>query len=169
MAVLEDFAVQSERPAPAQPPKARPAASCNPALLGLGAAVFALCGVALMAAAPRHAPPIASAQAPARPTLNTVAASQGLDFELGRTRAVYRTLRVPAKVTNTSGADLAYAEVFCSFYDAAGKLLGHGLANWKSVPPGQTVSGEIVAAGVDLAAVERRDCRGRGARSAGRG
>ncbi len=126
------------------------------------------CGLFLIATAPngviraRLLQPAAEAAArEGGPMLIATAASDALTYKLGEAHSVYRTLRVPVTVSNRTGARLAYAEVFCSFYDANGKLLGHGLANWKALAEGQTVSGEVVAAGVDLPAVGRQACEAR--------
>ena len=125
----------------------------------IGAALIVSASYAPTPAAGKPAP---APRPPAAPLLTTTVPSPSLDYSLGEAQVAYRRLRTPATIRNTTGADLAYAEIFCSFYDAGGKLLGHGIGNWKTVPAGKSVSGEIIAAGVDLEAVARRDCRARG-------
>jgi hypothetical protein len=84
-----------------------------------------------------------------------------LDFSLGKTRAVYRMLRTPITLKNKLDRDLQYVEVFCSYYGERGEVLGHGMSNWATVKAGDTVSGEVVASGVEIGNVRRRECRAR--------
>lgn len=120
------------------------------------------------AATPVTPPQATSLAQPAREKqiaqLHAQDASQPVAFTLGKTTAIYRMLRTPARLTNNTGADLRYAEIDCAFYDKAGGLLGNGMGNWVSVKKGQTVSGEVVAAGIDLAKVDHQDCTVQSAR-----
>lgn len=125
------------------------------------------CGLLMIATAPdgpiraRLLQPAEAAPRREGALLTATAETDALHFTLGKPHSVYRTLRLPVTLGNRTAGRLAYVEVFCSFYDADGKLLGHGLANWKALGARQTVSGEVVAAGVDLTAVGRQECAAR--------
>lgn len=100
--------------------------------------------------------------APPRPWEAQSTFEQGaLHFKLAQTRAIYRMLRTSITVTNNADRDLKYVEVFCSYYDAQGTLLGYGMSNWSGAAAGGTVTGEVVATGVDIDDVKRRECRAR--------
>lgn len=88
-------------------------------------------------------------------------APSDLEFKLDQTRSAYKMLRTAVTLKNNVGRDLRYVEVFCSYYDAAGVLLGYGMSNWAKVKAGDTVTGQVVASGVVIDDVHRRDCKAR--------
>jgi hypothetical protein len=136
-----------------------------------GVAWLGVIGLALLISAPHgrltKASPAVSADSGARawetsPTEGSSGTgAQALVFKLDRTRSVSQMLRTPVTLTNNVGRDLRYVEVFCSYYDAAGALLGYGISNWSKLKAGDTVNGEVVAAGVAIDGVRRRECRSR--------
>ncbi len=106
-----------------------------------------------------------AAAAPSEAQVTTMVDAPGgnaqLALKVGATQASYRLLRTSVTLTNNTGAALTYAEVTCLFYSADGKLLGNGLGNWAAVGAGKVVSGEVVASGIELDKVSRRECRAR--------
>jgi len=137
----------------------------------VGVAWLGVIGLVLLISAPqgrltKATPAVRADSGPRAWETPTTAAAQGddppaLDFSLNRTRSVSQMLRTPATVKNNVGRDLQYVEVFCSYYDAAGALLGYGMSNWSKVRAGDTVTGEVVASGVAIDDVRRRECRAR--------
>lgn len=137
----------------------------------IGVAWLGVIGLVLLLSAPnsilRRTPPGSPAEASPRSweVQNTDAGqtsgTPALRFELSRTRSMSRMLRTSVKLTNNVGRDLKYVEVFCSYYDGAGTLLGNGMSNWATVAAGDSVTGEVVASGVLIDDVKRRECRAR--------
>ncbi len=141
----------------------------------IGVSWLGVIGLVLLLSVPHAAAPIVSPNASPAPSAvkdgqprpweaqSTLSAPSGqaaaLDVKLGQTRSVYRMLRTTASLTNNVGRDLQYVEVFCSYYDGAGALLGYGMSNWAKVNAGDTVTGEVVASGVSIDDVTRRECR----------
>lgn len=137
----------------------------------IGIAWLGVIGFVLLLSAPHSfvskAPSATPADAPPRPwEVQFTGSSQAsgtaaLQFELSRTRSMSRMLRTSVKLTNNVGRDLKYVEVFCSYYDGSGTLLGYGMSNWATVRAGDMVTGEVVASGVAIDDVKRRECRAR--------
>lgn len=134
-----------------------------------GVAWLGVIGVVLLASAPHGFGTKAAgpeADNPLRswelPTASgQAAAGSALEFELSQTRSMYRMLRTSVTLKNNVGRDLKYVEVFCSYYDGNGSLLGYGMSNWTTVNTNDTVTGEVVASGVEIDDVKRRECRAR--------
>lgn len=132
----------------------------------IGVAWLGAIGLILLLSAPHglesDAPPSVVADAPRAWEAHASAPEpSALDYKLDQTRSVSKMLRTPVTLTNNVGRDLPYVEVFCSYYDAAGALLGYGMSNWSKVKGGDTVTGEVVASGVAIDDVRRRECRAR--------
>ena len=136
----------------------------------IGVVWLGVIGLVLLLSAPHGLVKTASvspADAPPRPWevqftgLSPASGTSALQFELSPTRSMSRMLRTSVKLTNNVGRDLKYVEVFCSYYDGSGTLLGYGMSNWTTVTVGDTVTGEVVASGVAIDDVKRRECRAR--------
>lgn len=138
----------------------------------IGCLWMGIVGVSLLFSAPGGLFAIAlprleptAAAAPSEAEVTTMVDAPGgnpqLDLKVGATQTSYRLLRTPVTLTNNTGAALTYAEVTCLFYSVDGKLLGNGLGNWAAVGAGKVVSGEVIASGIELAKVRRRECRAR--------
>lgn len=137
----------------------------------IGIAWLGVLGLALLLSAPHGfvtgAKPKSDAPGKPRSWETPIAVSNenggpsALEFKLAPTRPVHRMLRTSITLTNNVGRDLQYVEVFCSYYDGGGTLLGYGMSNWAAVKAGDTLSGEVVASGVNIDDVKRRECRAR--------
>jgi hypothetical protein len=136
----------------------------------LGVAWLGVIGVLLLLSAPHgfwtksagpdSGNPLRSWELPSAGS-DQAAGGAALEFELSQTRSMYRMLRTSVTLKNNVGRDLNYVEVFCSYYDGRGALLGYGMSNWTTVNIGDTVTGEVVASGVEIDDVQRRECRAR--------
>jgi hypothetical protein len=136
----------------------------------IGVAWLGAIGLTLLLIAPQglliKAPPGLGVSTQPRSWEVQAASDQGagpsaLQYKLAQTRSIYRMLLTSVTVTNNVGRDLKYVEVFCSYYDGKGTLLGYGMSNWATVGAGDTVTGEVVATGVAIDDVKRRECRAR--------
>lgn len=132
----------------------------------IGVAWLGVIGVVLLLSAPRSlvssAPPSVVDGSPrAWETQSAAPEPSALHFKFDQTRSINRMLATSVTLTNNVGRDLKYVEVFCSYHDAAGALLGYGMSNWSTVKAGDTVTGQVVASGVAIDDVRRRDCRAR--------
>jgi len=137
----------------------------------VGVAWLGVIGLVLLISAPhgrltKVSPAVRADSGPRAWEALSTASTQGdgppaLDFKLDKTRSVSQMLRTSVTLTNNVGRDLQYVEVFCSYYEAAGDLLGYGMSNWSKVRAGDTVTGEVVASGVAIDDVRRRECRAR--------
>jgi hypothetical protein len=146
----------------------RPGYSTRSQVIGIG--WLGVIGVVMVLSAPAglltKAPPASGVSTQprsweAQPVSDPSGPPSALQFRLAQTRSIYRMLLTSVTVTNKVGRDLKYVEVFCSYYDAQGVLLGYGMSNWSTVGAGDTVTGEVVATGVAIDDVKRRECRAR--------